>query len=164
MQKSANYELNLPERNDQYNIDHFNENAEKIDAALHENAVNIGNNANDIAALQNSLGGHADRKDNPHEVTKAQVGLGNVPNVSTNNQTPTFTEATTRTNINSGETLATLFGKIKRAFTDIFAHLANKSNPHKVTKAQVGLGDVENKSSATIRGEITAKNVTDALG
>lgn len=31
-------------------------------------------------------------------------------------------------------------------------------------KSWVGLGNVENKSSATIRGEITSSNVTDALG
>lgn len=31
-------------------------------------------------------------------------------------------------------------------------------------KADVGLGNVENKSSATIRGEMTSSNVTDALG
>lgn len=42
-------------------------------------------------------------------------------------------------------------------------HEADKSNPHAVTKSQVGLSNVENKSSATIRGELTAKNVTDAL-
>lgn len=44
------------------------------------------------------------------------------------------------------------------------SHTGNKSNPHGVTKAQVGLGSVENKSSATIRGELTKANVTDALG
>ena len=33
-----------------------------------------------------------------------------------------------------------------------------------ITKANIGLGSVENKSSATIRSEITAANVTDALG
>lgn len=33
-----------------------------------------------------------------------------------------------------------------------------------ITKANIGLGNVENKSSATIRGELTASNVTDALG
>ncbi len=37
-------------------------------------------------------------------------------------------------------------------------------NPHKVTKTDVGLGNVDNKSAATILGEMTAKNVTDALG
>ncbi len=35
---------------------------------------------------------------------------------------------------------------------------------HTHTKAQVGLGNVDNKSSATIRGELTKANVTDALG
>lgn len=34
----------------------------------------------------------------------------------------------------------------------------------KITKEQVGLGNVENKSSATIRSEITKDNVTTALG
>lgn len=33
-----------------------------------------------------------------------------------------------------------------------------------VTKGDIGLGNVENKSSATIRGEITSANVTNALG
>lgn len=33
-----------------------------------------------------------------------------------------------------------------------------------ITKANIGLGNVENKSSATIRGELTKVNVTNALG
>ena len=33
-----------------------------------------------------------------------------------------------------------------------------------LTKDNIGLGNVENKSSETIRGELTKKNVTDALG
>ena len=33
-----------------------------------------------------------------------------------------------------------------------------------ITKANIGLGNVENKSSATIRGELTKANVTTALG
>jgi hypothetical protein len=101
---------------------------------------------------------------NPHGVTKSDVGLGNVPNVATNDQTPTFTETSTLENITSGDKITTLFGKIKKAITDFISHLANKSNPHGVTKTQVGLGSVENKSSATIRGELTKANVTDALG
>lgn len=43
-------------------------------------------------------------------------------------------------------------------------HIAARNNPHAVTAAQVGLGNVENKSSATIRSEITSENVTNALG
>ena len=47
----------------------------------------------------------------------------------------------------------------------IQAALDGKSNTdHTHTKADIGLGNVENKSSATIRGELTKENVTTALG
>jgi hypothetical protein len=52
-------------------------------------------------------------------ITKANVGLGNVPNVTTNNQAPTFTQASSRANIASGETLTTIFGKIMKFFADL---------------------------------------------
>lgn len=52
-------------------------------------------------------------------LSKTNVGLGNVPNVTTNNQTPTFTQASTRANIASGEKLTVLFGKIMRWFADL---------------------------------------------
>lgn len=46
-----------------------------------------------------------------------------------------------------------------------YAHSQKTSgNPHGVTKSDVGLGNVENKSSAKIRNEITKDNVTRALG
>ncbi|GEM_PF-3373759 len=50
------------------------------------------------------------------------------------------------------------------AATALTNHKNDQTNPHKVTKSQIGLGNVENKSSATIRGEITSANVTNALG
>ena len=43
-------------------------------------------------------------------------------------------------------------------------HTSNLANPHKVTKEQLGLANVENKSSSQIRSEITKENVTNALG
>ena len=49
----------------------------------------------------------------------------------------------------------------KKSLSD---HKEDESNPHKVTKEQVGLLNVENKSSEDIRGELTKENVTDALG
>lgn len=54
--------------------------------------------------------------------SKSEVGLGNVPNVTTNNQTPTFTESTERANIASGEKLSVIFGKIMKWFTDLKPH------------------------------------------
>ena len=77
---------------------------------------------------------HSQTTGNPHGTTKGDVGLGNVPNVSTNDQTPTFTEATTRNNIASGEKLSVIFGKIQKFFNDLktvafsgsFTDLSNK--------------------------------------
>ena len=114
--------------------------------------------------MQTALNTHTGNKSNPHSVTKSQVGLGNVPNVETNDQTPTYSDTTTLVTLSSGEKISIAFAKIKLAITTLINHLANKSNPHGVTKSQVGLGNVENKSSATIRGELTKGNVTTALG
>ena len=114
--------------------------------------------------MQTALNTHTGNKSNPHSVTKSQVGLGNVPNVATNDQTPTYSDTTTLVTLSSGEKISIAFAKIKLAITTLINHLANKSNPHGVTKTQVGLGNVENKSSATIRGELTKGNVTTALG
>ena len=46
----------------------------------------------------------------------------------------------------------------------VSTHVGNTANPHKVTKAQIGLANVENKSSTQIRSELTKENVTNALG
>ena len=47
---------------------------------------------------------------------------------------------------------------------DLAAHLGDKSNPHAVTKEQIGLGNVENKSAAEILGELSGEDVKTALG
>lgn len=52
-------------------------------------------------------------------LTKSDIGLSDVPNVTTNEQRPTFTIATERSDISSTETLSVLFGKIKRWFADL---------------------------------------------
>ena len=46
----------------------------------------------------------------------------------------------------------------------IEAHTTHKDNPHKVTKDQIGLGSVENKSVAEILAAMTSADVTKALG
>ncbi|MBO4897833.1 MAG: hypothetical protein J5590_06015 [Clostridia bacterium] len=66
-----------------------------------------------------SVAEHMENKENPHEVTKEQVGLGNVTN----------DRQATETALNS--------------------HAGNTSNPHSVTKSQVGLGNVTNDKQAT---------------
>ena len=61
-----------------------------------------------------------------------------------------------------GETSSTAYRGDRGAAA--YSHISRTDNPHGVTKSQVGLGNVENKSSATIRGELTKANVTTALG
>ena len=103
--------------------------------------------ANGDSALQDSLSDHMNDTSNPHSVTKSQVGLGNVPNVVTNEQTPTYTQASTLANLTSGEKLSVSLGKIMKAIADFITHKNSTSNPHSVTKSQVGLGNVPNVST-----------------
>lgn len=93
-----------------------------------------------LGQVEQKIDTHIADKANPHEVTKAQVGLSNVPNVSTNNQTPTYTEAATLENITSGEVLSVAFGKIKKAISSLVAHINNKTNPHEVKGSQLVVG------------------------
>ena len=124
---------------------------------LNELATALGDDPNFATTMATELGKktnnvdfevHTSNVSNPHSVSKSQVGLGNVPNVATNDQTPTYTEATTLATIVSGEKLSVSFGKIMKAITDLISHIGNKSNPHAVTKDQVGLGNVDNTSDA----------------
>ena len=55
-----------------------------------------------------------------------------------------YTEQETLTEVASGDNKKTFFGKIVKAIKEVIAHTANKGNPHSVTKAQVGLGNVDN--------------------
>jgi len=54
-------------------------------------------------------------------LTPTDIGLGNVPNVTTNNQSPTFLQSATRENIASGNKLSVIFGKIMKWFADLKA-------------------------------------------
>jgi len=141
MRNSTNYSLLLPDEADFYSVEDMNNNTEIIDERMksNENAVN---------AVTSNHNAHAANKSNPHGVTKSQIGLSNVPNVATNNQTPTYTEPTTLSALTSGEVLSTAFGKLAKAVSSLISHMGNKSNPHAVTKAQIGLGSVENTSDA----------------
>ena len=91
-----------------------------------------------LYASKSDFDDHLADVSNPHEVTKSQVGLSEVPNVSTNNQTPTYTASGSLTALASGEKLSTAFGKIAKAVSSLISHLSNTSNPHGVTRSQIG--------------------------
>lgn len=98
--QTTNLQMTKPDKDDYYDINIQNENLDKIDT-------------------------FCGRTDNPHNVTKSQVGLGNVPNVSTNDQTPTYTVASSNTALASGEKLSVAFGKIAKAINSLISHLSD---------------------------------------
>ena len=106
---------------------------------------------NDItAAITASTGGgleqHIANKSNPHEVTAAQVGLGNVQNfpIATTAQAQAGVNATTYMTPALTAAAIQALGQ-----SNLQAHLADTNNPHATTKAQVGLGNVPNYAMAT---------------
>lgn len=111
--------------------------------------------ANGVATLDAS--GKLQESQKP-SYSASEVGLGNVPNVATNDQTPTYTEASTLATLTSGEKLSVAFGKIKKAITDLISHIANTSNPHAVTAEQAGAAPTSHASTATTYGKATSSN------
>jgi hypothetical protein len=103
------------------------------------------------------INAHANRTDNPHGTTKAQVGLGSVDNY----QTATVVEAQAGVATNRFMTPA-----LTKAAIDVLAplalasHTGNTNNPHNVTKAQVGLGSVPNYAMATLAEAISGTSTT----
>lgn len=74
---------------------------------------------------------HIGNKSNPHAVTKAQVGLGNVNNTSDADKPVSTAQATAIAEAKAAGTTAQ---------TNLTTHMQNKSNPHGVTRDQLGLG------------------------
>jgi len=83
---------------------------------------------------------------NPHAVTKVQVGLSNVQNYAVANQAESEAGASNArfmTPLRTREAIEAIVGVV------LTAHLSSLTNPHQVTKAQVGLGNVQNIGVAT---------------
>lgn len=96
---------------------------------------------------------HIQNQNNPHNVTKQQVGLGNVTNVEQaskqdfqhhldNHNNP---HSVTKAQIG----LENVANVEQASKVDFDAHATNRNNPHGVTKSQVGLGNVDNVRQAS---------------
>lgn len=86
------------------------------------------------------------RRDNPHVVTKTQVGLDQVENF------PVATIEQAQAGVDSNAYMTPL--RTKQAIDalgigSINAHVSNFNNPHNTTKAQLGLGNVDNYATAS---------------
>ena len=89
---------------------------------------------------------HIANKSNPHGVTKAQVGLANVNNTSDADKPVSTAQATAIADAKAAGT---------NAQTNLTTHMQNMSNPHGVTRDQLGLGTT---------AEITFKKVSAPSG
>ena len=96
----------------------------------------------DHAALIDLNTAHRGLTNNPHTVTKAQIGLANCDNTSDANK-PVSSATQTALDLKSN-TNHTHVGVYEPADADLQAHLLLTDNPHAVTKDQVGLGSVPN--------------------
>ena len=94
-----------------------------------------------------------------------EAAIDNKSDVTHNHDTVYYTQTQIDLKLSNKSDTSHTHNDIYYTETEIDNKLANKSDiSHTHTKADVGLSNVENKSSATIRGELTKENVTDALG
>lgn len=104
---------------------------------------------------------HAIRQDNPHLVTQVQVGLGLVQNFSMASSTEA--EEGTRQDAYMSPWLVARAIAVQ-AGDIVSSHVSDISNPHQVTKGQVGLGSVQNFGIATfdeaVEGTVSNKYMT----
>lgn len=84
--------------------------------------------------LQNNLNAHTGNTSNPHKVTKAQVGLGNVSNLAPADMPVSTAQATAIADAKAAGT---------NAKTALDTHANRKDNPHNVTRAQLGLATTD---------------------
>lgn len=115
----------------------------RIEGLISDEAATRAQADTDVNAKVDS---HIANKSNPHRVTKAQVGLGNVNNTSDADKPVSTAQATAIADAKAAGTLAQ---------TNLTTHLQDKSNPHQVTRDQLGMG---------ITSEIIFKKVSAPSG
>lgn len=84
--------------------------------------------------IKESLDAHIGNKSNPHNVTKAQVGLGNVQNLTPADMPVSTAQAAAIADAKAAGT---------KAQTDLNTHVNRRDNPHNVTRAQLGLATTD---------------------
>ncbi|MDE7446179.1 MAG: hypothetical protein K2N15_10845, partial [Lachnospiraceae bacterium] len=98
------------------------------------------------------------------EELRTALGVQNIPNVATNDQTPIFTQSTTRENISSGEKLHVIFGKIMKWFADLKAVAFSGSwndLSDRPTIPTVGNGKITINQAGVKKGEFTTNQSGD---
>ena len=89
---------------------------------------------NSDKVIKESLDAHIGNKSNPHNVTKAQIGLGNVQNLAPADMPVSTAQAAAIADAKAAGT---------KAQTDLNTHANRRDNPHNVTRAQLGLATTD---------------------
>lgn len=84
--------------------------------------------------IKESLDAHIGNKSNPHNVTKQQIGLGNVQNLAPADMPVSTAQAAAIADAKAAGT---------KAQTDLNTHANRRDNPHNVTRAQLGLATTD---------------------
>lgn len=84
--------------------------------------------------IKKSLDAHIGNKSNPHNVTKAQIGLGNVQNLAPADMPVSTAQAAAIADAKAAGT---------KAQTNLNTHANRRDNPHNVTRAQLGLATTD---------------------
>lgn len=84
--------------------------------------------------IKESLDAHIGNKSNPHNVTKAQIGLGNVQNLAPADMPVSTAQAAAIADAKAAGT---------KAQTNLSTHANRRDNPHNVTRAQLGLATTD---------------------
>lgn len=84
--------------------------------------------------IKESLDAHIGNKSNPHNVTKVQIGLGNVQNLAPADMPVSTAQAAAIADAKAAGT---------KAQTDLNTHANRRDNPHNVTRAQLGLATTD---------------------
>ena len=152
----------------------------------------------EIRGVGTVITNHKNDKDNPHSVTKAQIGLGNVDNTADLDKPISNAQKTvnagfehnfeqlnsnidtlgkglneridvTNSNLTAlRESTESALSNQQESINDIDStlnsHIANQSNPHSVTKAQIGLDKVDNTADVDKIVKEAGKATNDGAG
>lgn len=147
--QTQNLQLIKPDKDEYYDIQVQNSNMDKIDTSIHSLSTNVEE--------------HLGNKNNPHNVTKSQIGLGSVPNVTTNDQTPTYTPASANTALASGEKLSIAFGKISKAISSLITHLADTVGHITSAERSKWNGKLDATAKATDSDKLDGSHASDFM-
>lgn len=122
---------------------------DSINSGITKNAVNqITLNTNNISSVSTRLTTHAEDQNNPHFVTKEQVGLGNVDNTADADK-PVSKATEAAINVNT---------------LRINEHIADKDNPHNVTLKQLGIDSFAGYTPQTMPVSTAQEAAITAVG